>query len=443
MPQFEIGQTLGDYEVVGLIGSGGMGEVYRVRNLISERVDAMKVLRPQSENALEAAERFLREIKVHASLKHPNIAVLYTAVRHENQILMFIEMVEGVALDQRLRRGPLSQDEAVRYASQCLGALQYAHEHGVVHRDIKPSNLIIALAGGIKLLDFGIARSTMDLKLTGAGRAVGSAHYMSPEQALGQEADARSDVYSVGILLYEMLLGARPFTGDSMYSVLKAHVEQEPLAPAEINPSISRELSDAVLRALRKRREERFQSAAEFRAHIEASRPAETRTIRMIPTAPSPPPPNQPSDLSTATRIAALLAEELGPIATHLVKQTLTKTSDVNEVCRRVATEVSDESRRKRFLERCATELKLTSLLPVKAVTAPSVTSATKPGPWEPQVLEGIKKALAQYVGPVAKVIVDKAARKCSNLDQLYEVVAAEIESGADRAKFLATKGSK
>jgi hypothetical protein len=434
----EPGQIIGDYEVLGMIGAGGMGHVYQVRNVISERIDAMKVLRPQSGGAGDAAGRFLREIKLQASLKHPNIAVLYTAMRFGDEILMFMEMLDGIGLDQRLRHGSIPPAEAVHYAAQCLHALEYAHGRGLVHRDIKPSNLIITPSGVVKLLDFGIARSVKDLTLTGEGVTVGSAHYMSPEQALGRDVDARSDLYSMGVMLYEMLIGARPFAGENGYSVLKAHIEQEPLSPADLNPSLPQGLCDAVLRALRKDREARFLTAAAFRAAIEDKALGDTLTLLATPA-----PARVPGiDSPTAARIAVLLAAELGPIAAHLVKQTSARTTDVREVCRMAAEQVGDETRRRRFLKNCEQELQLGSLAsPTKPPTGSrEPVSGAKAPALDPQVLDRVKKALAESVGPVAKVIVDKAARKCSSLDELYEMLAGEIAAPADREKFLASK---
>lgn len=444
----EAGQVIGDYEVLGQIGAGGMGDVYRVRNVISERIDAMKVLRPQAGSAPDAAGRFLREIKLHASLKHPNIAVLYTAMRFEDQILMFMEMVEGIGLDQRLRRGWLGPEEAIQYVSQCLMALEYAHQRGVVHRDIKPSNLILT-PGGVKLLDFGIARSTKDLALTGAGTAVGSVHYMSPEQALGEDVDARSDLYSTGVMLYEMLVGARPFAGDNAYSILNAHIAQEPLSPADLNPALPPSLCEAVLKAMRKRREDRFQTAAAFRAALQETAGVETRSMPHLPHIPHlphvpPPPPAGGVDSSTASRLTALLADEVGPIASRVVKQTCAQTTDVREVCHRIAAEIANETSRKRFLKKCERELQLP---PLESSTSPSISgrtqavaSAARPGAWDPQTLDRARKALAEQVGPMAKIIVDKASKKCRSVDELYALLAEEIETPAGRARFLATK---
>src|SRR5436190_19363162 len=140
---YEIGSTVGDYQVIGILGAGGMGKVYKVRNVISDRVEAMKLVLPDLANEPELADRFLREIKVQASLEHPNIAALHTAVRVDNQLLMLMEFVEGVTLDQRLKEGVLSPAEGLNYIMQVLAALDYAHARGVVHRDIKPANMIL------------------------------------------------------------------------------------------------------------------------------------------------------------------------------------------------------------------------------------------------------------------------------------------------------------
>src|ERR1017187_7352879 len=209
----QIGGTVGDYEIVGVLGKGGMGKVYRVRNLLSDRIEAMKVALPDLSADPGLADRFLREIRVHASLEHPNIAALHAALRVDNLVLMVMELVEGVSLEERLRQGALDLESSIRYVDQVLSALDLAHSRGIIHRDIKPANIIVTPEGNVKLTDFGIARSAADASLTQSGIALGSLYYMSPEQVQAQPSDPRSDIYSLGVTFYEMVTGNRPIDG--------------------------------------------------------------------------------------------------------------------------------------------------------------------------------------------------------------------------------------
>src|ERR1700679_2883312 len=244
----QIGSTIGDYQIVGVLGAGGMGKVYKVRNVISDRLEAMKVLLPDLVAQPELADRFLREIKVQASLEHPNIASLHTAVRVENQLLMLMEFVDGMTLEQRLTDWPLPVSEAVDYIAQVLSALEFAHQHGVIHRDIKPANMMLTPAGVVKLMDFGIAKASTDQRLTMTGTTMGSLYYMSPEQIQGAaNIDSRADLYSVGVSLYELVTGKRTFDGDSQFAIMSAHLEKTPVPPVAIDPKLPQALNDAIL----------------------------------------------------------------------------------------------------------------------------------------------------------------------------------------------------
>jgi serine/threonine protein kinase len=266
---YEIGSRVGDYEILQILGAGGMGRVYKVRNVISDRVEAMKVLLPDLEGNPGLAERFMREIKVQASLDHPNIAALHTAIRIENQLMMMMEYVEGVTLEAMMEAGPIPIDKAMDCFAQVLSALSYAHGHGVVHRDLKPANMIVTASGQVKLMDFGIAKLTADRKLTQTGSTVGSLYYMSPEQIKGAlDLDPRSDLYSLGVSLYEVVTGARPFQGDSEYSIMAAHLKENPRPPVEVSPNLPKGLSDIILQALEKDPAKRFQTADAFRAAL-------------------------------------------------------------------------------------------------------------------------------------------------------------------------------
>jgi serine/threonine-protein kinase len=264
----ETGQRVGDYEVMALLGSGGMGRVYKVRSVISNREEAMKILLPDFASQPELAARFMAEIRTLAGLDHPNITQLRTAFQIQNQFVMVMEYVEGTTLDRLPAR--LSLDQAIDYSLQVLAALSYAHGKGVTHRDIKPANIMITSHGVVKLMDFGIAKSTDDLNLTRPGTTMGSIYYMSPEQVRGGAIDPRSDIYSFGVTLYEMITGRKPFDAETSYSVLNAQLNEAPAPPAQWNPALSPELNDIVLRAMAKDPGARFQTAEEFRQALKS-----------------------------------------------------------------------------------------------------------------------------------------------------------------------------
>ena len=267
-----VGDRVGDYEIVGMLGAGGMGRVYKVRNVISDRIEAMKVLLPNLASEPELADRFMREIKVLASFNHPNIAALYTASRIDNQLVMIMEFVDGVSLGDLVKQGRIPLADSTDYICQVLSALSYAHERGVIHRDIKPSNMMLTPQGVIKLMDFGIARTAQDHKLTVTGATLGSLFYMSPEQVKATGVDARSDLYSVGISLYELVTGARPFHGDSSYDLMAAQIQEVPRPPIELESSIPEPLNAVILLALEKDPARRFQTADAFRTALESVR---------------------------------------------------------------------------------------------------------------------------------------------------------------------------
>jgi hypothetical protein len=287
----QIGSTLGDYQIIGILGAGGMGKVYKVRNVISDRVEAMKVLLPDLANAPELADRFLREIKVQASMEHPNIAALHTAVRQDNQLLMLMEFVHGETLEQRLKQGPIPVAPAVEYIGQVLDALEYAHAHGVIHRDIKPANMMLTPGGVVKLMDFGIAKASSDHKLTMTGTTMGSLYYMSPEQIQGSaDLDARADLYSVGVSLYELVTGKRPFDGDSQFAIMSAHLEKTPVPPITLDPRLPQALNDIILMSVAKAPDARFQTAKAFRNALSNAVAAATLDAQaaVAPVAPAP-----------------------------------------------------------------------------------------------------------------------------------------------------------
>jgi eukaryotic-like serine/threonine-protein kinase len=305
-----IGERIGDYEIVQVLGAGGMGQVYKVRNVLSDRIEAMKVLLPNLEGDPGLADRFLNEIKVQATLEHPNIAKLHTAMKVNNQLVMVMEFVDGTPLSQILLRGPLPPSAAAGYSAQVLDALAYAHARGVIHRDIKPANIMLAADGHVKLMDFGIARVQADKRLTQTGSTVGSLFYMSPEQIKGSDPDGRSDLYSLGITMYEMVTGRRPFGGDSDFQIMSAHLGQAPMAPIEVIPGIPSGLSDIILMAIEKDPAGRFQTAEAFRAALGHAFPEAVTVTKTL--TPVPVPVSLPSSTAAQAGIPTASSSSIG-----------------------------------------------------------------------------------------------------------------------------------
>jgi serine/threonine protein kinase len=312
--EFTPGQHIGDYEILSILGAGGMGKVYKVRNVISDRIEAMKILLPDLHSNQSLADRFLREIRLLATLNHPNIAALRTALMHENQLVMIMEFVEGETLSNRIARAPISTSEAVNYADQVLSALSYAHKQNIIHRDIKPANMMLTPQGIVKLMDFGIARSSTNGTLTSTGTTLGSLNYMPPEQVRGESADARSDIYSFGISLYELLTGKLPFHSDSQYSLMTAHLNQVPTPPITLRDDLPASLNEIIMMAMAKDPAERFQSADAFRAALK------TVPVSPLPAAdttltPTPKPGATPKPSSATTLVETPLPPRVSTVA--------------------------------------------------------------------------------------------------------------------------------
>ena len=440
-----------------------MGVIYQADDPDIGRTVAIKLVRADlldGDDRDQFLARFRHEARAAGRCMHPNIVALYDFAMHDGNPFLAMEFVDGVALGTELKRvGRFAPTQAVAILAQVLDALGAAHALGIVHRDVKPANILLLASGQVKVTDFGISRiNTSDL--TQDGTVIGTPAYMSPEQCRGDDVDARSDLFSAGSVLYELLSGTRAFTGRNSTDVTQRLLTMEPRDLTEFVPGVPVALAGALRRAMAKPKEARYASAqlmadallGALRNDGSASEePANDQTVVMAqrptlgPAAGVPasgaPPSGVIVDDATLDTIERRLARHVGPIARHLVRDAARRTSSIETLCEAVSHNIGQAAERERFISESRNIPLQRSGSPATRSTVSRSAIASSAiaagGAISPAQIERVERALTQALGPIAKLLVKRALPNAASEQALWERLATHIDRAAERETFL------
>lgn len=453
--------ALGRYEIRGTLGKGAMGVVYKGYDPTIDRYVALKTIRKDlvdSDVVKQYMDRFRNEARAAGRLHHPNIVGVYEFGEDETAAFIAMEFVDGAGLRDHLhRRDAIDFAQLVHLFNQLLDGLDFAHKRGVVHRDVKPSNLIVTEQGELKIADFGIARIDSS-SLTMAGMVIGTPSYMSPEQCRGLEVDARSDLFSTGVVLYELLAGEKPFKGNLESVTYKICHEPVPPPSTLSKLRLPTAVDALVARALSKSADDRFQSAREFREalndvarmSVEVDNGLGTTVVNIGTLMLHKPAPSW--DDETLRTAEHELARAVGPMARLIVRRAAAQTTDRGELCTILSESITDPDSRRRFVTaftRSGTGHGTTSVSGVRGTSTPGSTSrGTARGPTagtaatvlEPSYVDGVAAKLAVYIGPIARVLVRNAARDARSREDFVRRCGEHL-GAEERGRFVQELG--
>ncbi|KGF80300.1 hypothetical protein IA69_19190 [Massilia sp. JS1662] len=479
---------IGKYRIDGVLGSGAMGVVYKAYDADIARTVALKTIRHELLDGLQEADiiaRFRNEAQASGRLVHPNIVAVYDFGAYADTTYIAMEYVDGTPLNAFLVKDvPMDLAASITCITQLLRALDYAHARGVVHRDIKPANILITGDAQVKITDFGIAKIESST-LTQVGAVIGTPSYMSPEQFKGETVDGRSDLFAVGIVLYQMLTGVRPFSGPAS-TVMHQIIHEMPPRPSERQPSLNPAFDTVLAKAMAKRIEDRYPSAQAFLDALNAAYMQQTggvpltdedneRTVLAFqrPAVPEPARPAYPTGASQsmpatgsassltsapewlhglAPDLQTALSTQIGPVAKLVLKNAARDAVDLDDLCNRLLPHIGSDAGRSQFQDSVREIKKKHGLSTLATMSGRSQTSAPKTQLTQmtgmptllqlsPELMEAAQMKLAVYVGPIAKVLAKRASKMTGNADEFYRLLAENLPDPQERARFLKDVG--
>jgi serine/threonine-protein kinase len=480
-------ERIGKYRIDGVLGTGAMGVVYKAFDANIARTVALKTIRRELLDSLQESElvaRFRNEAQASGRLVHPNIVAVYDFGELQDATYIAMEYVDGTPLSAFLaNETAMDPTASVTCIGQLLRALDYAHARGVVHRDIKPANILVTADAQVKITDFGIAKIESST-LTQVGAVIGTPSYMSPEQFKGESVDGRSDLFAVGIVLYQMLTGARPFAGAAS-AVMHQIINEDPVAPSVRKPGLHPAF-DAVLRkAMAKRMEERYPNAQAFlqaltEAHLQhtgGAAPTDEDNERTVLAFQPPPRPAEqvraasPSQngavpaqgatsgsgltasapewlLALGPELQVVLSTQIGPVAKLVLKNTAREAFDLDDLCARLLPHIGSDAGRAQFQEEIREIKKKHGLSTLStmgartqgqsaAVPLTQMTGMPTLLQLSPDLMEAAQQKLAVYVGPIAMILAKRASKMTGSADEFYRLLSENVTDPQDRARFL------
>jgi len=433
-------EEIGPYRILEQIGSGGMGVIYRAHDQRLQRDVALKFL-PASMNAdPDIRQRFLSEARAASQLDHANICVVHDfGESPDGQLYIIMPYYQGETLSARLQRGALAYDEALNICHQVADGLARAHSHNIVHRDIKPSNIMLTADGGIKVLDFGIAK-VANSNLTGTGMSIGTLAYMSPEQLRGEEVDARTDIWALGVVLFEMITGSQAFSAKALPDILQAVLHDADNTVAAQASQLPEPVHQLLSKSMVREPGQRF---ADMNQMIDAI----TQAVSLLSHNPTAAPANDISlnsagksrsydwDEQLLERIGALLIPVLGPIAPTLVKRKAKQAADLEELSHMLAESLPDQTSQQNLLKEMQAQIAAYTTPPVPrglktdgSLTGIDLSAAQ---------LAALEEALIAHLGPITQTLIKRHASSTSSIESLLDTLAQHIHNDEEKQKFI------